>query len=69
MNDTREAAVAEIAATVLHIDTLETQHSDRLDFHDVAVWSVRDALVAAYAAGVASARGKNFAPPIDNACR
>lgn len=40
-----------IAQKHLHIDTLETRHSDRLDFHDVAVWSVRDALEAAFKAG------------------
>jgi hypothetical protein len=41
-----------IAQKHLRIDTLETRHSDRLDFHDVAVWSVRDALEAAFKAGV-----------------
>lgn len=37
------------------IETLETQNSDRLDFHDVAVWAIRAALEAAYAAGVTAA--------------
>jgi hypothetical protein len=41
-----------IAQKHLRIDTLETRHSDRLDFHDVAVWSLRDALEAAFKAGV-----------------
>lgn len=41
-----------IAQKHLHIDTLETRHSDRLDFHDVSVWGVRDALEAAFKAGV-----------------
>ncbi|MGM2842387.1 DUF6900 domain-containing protein [Bacillus cereus group sp. Bce002] len=27
-----------------------------MDFHDVAVWSIRDALIEAYAAGLAAAR-------------
>ena len=40
-----------IAQKHLHIDTLETQKSDRLDFHDVAVWCLRDALEAAFKAG------------------
>ena len=30
--------------TQFRIETLETQNSDRLDFHDVAVWSIRAAL-------------------------
>jgi hypothetical protein len=51
-----EALLLEIAAKHLHsIETLETQNSDRLDFHDVAVWAIRAALNEAYAAGVAAA--------------
>ena len=40
-----------IASEHLFIDTLETQRSDSLDFHDVAVWNVRSALEAAFRAG------------------
>jgi len=47
-----ENIYALIAQKHLRIDTLETRHSDRLDFHDVAVWSLRDALEAAFKAGV-----------------
>ena len=43
--------LAQIAKEHLFIETLETQHSDRLDFHDVAVLSIKSALEAAYAAG------------------
>ena len=51
-----EALLLEIATTHFHsIETLETQNSDRLDFHDVAVWAIRAALEAAYAAGHAAA--------------
>ncbi|MCA8306708.1 DUF6900 domain-containing protein [Burkholderia seminalis] len=46
-----------IARVHLHIDTLETRHSDRLDFHDCAVWCIRDALAAAFDAGVVLGRG------------
>lgn len=56
----KERTVDELLAAVakkhLDIDTLETRNSDRLDFHDVAVWSVRDALLAAYRAGLAAAK-------------
>ena len=41
-----------IAQKHLDISTLEAQKSDRLDFHDVAVWCLRDALEAAFMAGV-----------------
>ena len=48
---------AQIAKEHLFIETLETQHSDRLDFHDVAVWAIKSAMEAAYAAGIEA--GKN----------
>ena len=41
-----------IAQKHLGIDTLQTRHADRLDFHDTAVWCIRDALEAAFRAGV-----------------
>ena len=47
----------QIALKHFFIETLETQHSDRSDFHDVAVWSIKSALEAAYAAGIEA--GKN----------
>jgi len=49
--------LAQIALKHFFIETLETQHSDRLDFHDVSVWAVKSALEAAYAAGIEA--GKN----------
>lgn len=51
-----EALLLEIAAKHFHIETLETRNSDRLDFHDVAVWSIRAALETAFAAGQAATR-------------
>ena len=42
-----------IAHKHLGIDTLQTRHSDSLDFHDTAVWWIRDALEAAFKAGAA----------------
>jgi hypothetical protein len=41
----------QIAKEHLFIETLETQNSDRLDFHDVSVWGVKAALEAAFEAG------------------
>lgn len=55
---TVDELLAAIAKEKLHIDTLETRNSDSLDFHDVAVWSVRDALLAAYQAGKAATQEK-----------
>ena len=41
-----------IARKHLGLDTLETRHADSLDFHDTAVWCIRDALEAAFKAGI-----------------
>ena len=34
------------------LETLETRNLDRLDFHEVSVRTLRDALLAAYEAGL-----------------
>jgi hypothetical protein len=49
-----DATLEQIATRTLGIPTLETRRSDRLDFHDLAVWQIKDALRAAYDAGRAS---------------
>jgi hypothetical protein len=47
-----DALLLEIATKHFHsIETLETRNSDRLDFHDVAVWAIRAALEDAFEAG------------------
>ena len=51
----RDALILEIAKRQFFIETLETRERDRLDFHDVAVWSIRAALEEAFEAGRASA--------------
>ena len=45
--------LTKIAKKHLSLETLETRNSDSLDFHDVAVWSLKDALQEAYEAGKA----------------
>lgn len=40
-----------IAREALGLDTLDTRKSDRLDFHEHAVWAIREALERAYDAG------------------
>jgi hypothetical protein len=47
--------LAEIASEHLGIPTLETRRSDKLDFHDLAVWQISIALRAAFDAGVKAA--------------
>ena len=52
-----EALLLAIARTHFpNIETLETRNSDGLDFHDVAVWAIRNALEAAYTAGQTAAK-------------
>ena len=47
-----ETILTLIAQKHLGIETLETRRSDSLDFHDTAVWCLKDALEAAFKAGV-----------------
>ena len=46
-----DALILDIATRNFFVETLDTRNSDRLDFHDVAVWAMRAALEAAYEAG------------------
>ena len=49
--DEIELLLESIALNHLFIETLETRNSDRMDFHEVSVWGVKSALMAAYEAG------------------
>lgn len=48
---TKAELISLIAEKHLRIETLETRNADGLDFHDLAVWSIKDALEAAFEAG------------------
>ena len=52
---TKISALSAIAKKHLYIPTLETRNSDSLDFYSLGVASVKDALEAAYALGLATA--------------
>ena len=52
-----EALMLDIAKRHFFVETLDTRNIDGLDFHDVAVWAIRSALVEAHAAGFAAAGG------------
>ena len=47
----KDAAIQNIAREVLQLETLETRLLDELDFHNLAVWQIREALEAAFEAG------------------
>lgn len=48
---TRLDKLEKIAQEELSVKTLETRMSDRLDFYDVSIWSVKTALEQAYELG------------------
>jgi len=41
----------QIASKFFNVDTLEVRNSDSLDFHEVSIWGIKDALKAAFIAG------------------
>lgn len=51
MSNDLNTLIAAIAKKHLRIDTLLDQHSDQLDFHELHVRMIQDALLAAYNAG------------------
>lgn len=55
---TPQEIIAHIAKEHLSIPTLSARHSTSLDFHVLAVWSIRKALHAAYLAGMRAARSQ-----------
>ncbi|CAM4283233.1 DUF6900 domain-containing protein [Corallococcus exiguus] len=50
-----EETLERIVREEMNIETLKTRNSDSLDIHEVAVWQLRDALEAAYQAGIRAA--------------
>ena len=53
-----EQVIQKIAADHLSIETLETRNSDSLDFHEVSVWNIKNALQAAFDAGRKTRRSR-----------
>ena len=41
---TQRQTLEGIARKRIRVDTLETQNSDSLDFHEVAIWNIKQAL-------------------------
>lgn len=56
--------LAQIAKYHLGIHTLEDQHHDAVDFHDLAVWNIRAALEAAFEAGIEHAQNQPENPDV-----
>ena len=59
----RLAQAEEAVRQRLGLDTLETRNSDRLDFHDLSVASIREAIRIAFNEGYAAAGGAADAIP------
>ncbi|MFZ5637036.1 MAG: DUF6900 domain-containing protein [Pseudomonadota bacterium] len=51
-----DTLLTDIVQRHLRIETLESRHRDSLDFHEVSVLELRDALEAAYRAGIEQCR-------------
>lgn len=62
MRKARHTAINRIAREVLGLETLEARNMDSLDFHEHAVWSIKEALERAYEAG------RKAAPPTRTTC-
>jgi len=43
--------ISEIAHSILKIETLETSYKDDKDFHEFSIWTIKEALEAAYEVG------------------
>lgn len=67
-NDTPIPAELLAIAERLGFPTLETRSSDALDFREIAVWMVRDALRHAYEAGRRAATPESPPPPTRCTC-
>ncbi len=63
MTTKRDDIMTSIAREVLDIPTLDTRRSDSLDFHDIAVWRVKEALERAFEAGQRDTGPRRFECP------
>ena len=52
--ESRKRIIQKIAEQKLGLETLKTRGNDSLDFSDQSVWAIREALEAAYVAGIRS---------------
>lgn len=48
---TQQQTIDDITSQILKMETLDTRNSDEFDFHELAVWQIKEALQAAYKAG------------------
>lgn len=62
----KDDLLAQIAREQCRIETLETQRSDSLDFHDVSVWSLKAALEKAFDAGAEHGQQKAISPALED---
>ncbi len=62
MSKARDTIINRIAREALGLETLDARNMDSLDFHEHAVWSVKESLERAYEAG------RKAAPPTRTTC-
>ena len=51
MKKSVEKKLEKIAKDVLFVETLETRNSNGIDFYDISVWGLKEALLHAYKLG------------------
>lgn len=51
MKNSIEKKLEKFAKDILFVETLETRNSDGLDFYDISVWGLKEALLQAYKLG------------------
>jgi hypothetical protein len=51
LTEDQRQALTVIALEAMRVQTLETRRSDSLDFPEVSVWAIREALARAFLAG------------------
>ena len=52
----KDATIRDIARDTLGLETLEERKRDCLDFHELGVWQIKEALAAAFEAGRQTSR-------------
>jgi hypothetical protein len=56
----KDKVLSKIARDVLSLVTLETRKMDDLDFHEHAIWNIKEALEKAFESGKEFGRNKFF---------
>jgi len=68
MKKTMEQTINGIAVNILDLETLESRNSDSLDFHELAVWHIKEALEVAYREGAKTSETQSAPEEPEDGC-